>query len=90
MPDKRNPAGAGGASEGGVQADNKLNSSDSLKPALRQSPADPDALVAELRAAPGRLVDRAGRPRGESILKNWSPSAIRSLGIRRVESGDAT
>jgi hypothetical protein len=33
----------------------------------------------------GQLIDRYGHLHSEAIFKNWSPAAIKALGIRRVE-----
>jgi hypothetical protein len=35
------------------------------------------------------FVDRFGHHHSEAILKNWSPAAIKALGIRPVEEGGA-
>ncbi len=35
----------------------------------------------------GQLIDRYGHPHSETIFKNWSPAAIKALGIRRVTAG---
>ena len=32
----------------------------------------------------GQLIDRYGHLHSESIFRNWTPSAIKALGIRRV------
>jgi len=38
----------------------------------------------------GRLVDRYGHEHSEAIFLNWSPKALRALGVRRVDDdGDA-
>jgi hypothetical protein len=37
----------------------------------------------QLEGRPGRLVDKYGHPHSEAVLRNWSPAAIRALGIRR-------
>jgi hypothetical protein len=39
--------------------------------------------------AGGQLIDRFSKPRAESILRNWSPAAIKAMGIRRVPEGGA-
>ena len=36
----------------------------------------------------GRLVDRYGHEHSEPIFTNWTPAAIRALGVRRVDDGD--
>ena len=33
---------------------------------------------------PGQLVDRYGNVHSELIFRNWSPAAIKALGIHRV------
>jgi hypothetical protein len=33
---------------------------------------------------PGQLVDRYGNLHTEGVLRNWSPAALKALGIRRV------
>jgi hypothetical protein len=39
----------------------------------------------------GPLVDKYGKRHSEAVFKNWSPAAIKALGIRRVEpQGGAT
>ena len=38
---------------------------------------------------PGQLVDKWGHFHSEAIFRNWTPAAIRSLGIRRVKKGGA-
>ena len=37
----------------------------------------------------GRLIDRYGHEHSEAIFRNWTPQAIRVLGIRRVDDGGA-
>jgi hypothetical protein len=37
----------------------------------------------------GRLIDKYGHVHGEAIFRNWSPAAIKALGIRRVDDGGA-
>jgi hypothetical protein len=32
----------------------------------------------------GRLVDRFGHEHSEAIFRNWTPAAIKALGIQRV------
>jgi hypothetical protein len=32
------------------------------------------------------LVDKWGHPHSEAIFRNWSPAAIRALGIRRIKA----
>lgn len=49
----------------------------------------PGNSIAKLKAQPGRLVDRHGHEHSEAIFRNWTPAAIRALGIRRVLEGDA-
>jgi hypothetical protein len=39
------------------------------------------------KPAPGQLVDRYGHVHSEAIFHNWSPAAIKALGIRRVGEG---
>jgi hypothetical protein len=36
------------------------------------------------RHALGQLRDKYGHPHSEAIFKNWTPAAIRALGIHRV------
>ena len=38
----------------------------------------------------GRLVDKYGHEHSEAVFKNWTPRAIRALGIRRVDDGDGS
>jgi hypothetical protein len=38
----------------------------------------------ELRT--GQLIDKWGHPHSEAIFRNWSPAAIRALGIRRIKA----
>ena len=45
--------------------------------------------IAELAAQPGQLVDRYGHRLSEAIFRNWTPAAIRALGVRRVVDGGA-
>jgi len=40
--------------------------------------------VAEVQAQPGRLIDRYGHEHSEAIFRNWTPAAIKAMGIRRV------
>ena len=40
--------------------------------------------VAEVQAQPGRLIDRNGHEHSEAIFRNWTPAAIKAMGIRRV------
>ena len=62
---------------------------------LRQFPPDRhtkaelelDELVHELETQRGRLIDRYGQEHSEAIFRNWSPQAIRALGVRRVDGG---
>ena len=35
----------------------------------------------------GQLIDKYGHVHSESIFRNWSPAAIRVMGIRRVQNG---
>jgi hypothetical protein len=35
----------------------------------------------------GQLIDKHGHLHSEAIFRNWSPAAIKALGIRRVEIG---
>ena len=35
----------------------------------------------------GQLIDKYGHVHSEAIFINWSPAAIRALGIRRVDGG---
>jgi hypothetical protein len=35
-------------------------------------------------SASGQLVDKYGNPHSEAIFRNWSPGAIKALGIHRV------
>jgi hypothetical protein len=37
----------------------------------------------------GQLIDKYGHVHSESIFRNWSPAAIRVMGIRRVQNGGA-
>jgi hypothetical protein len=37
------------------------------------------------KARPEPLVDRYGHPHSESVFLNWTPAAIKALGIRRRE-----
>lgn len=34
----------------------------------------------------GQLIDKHGHLHSEAIFKNWSPAAIKALGIRRIEA----
>jgi hypothetical protein len=43
-----------------------------------------DNTLNELQAQPGRLIDRYGHEHSEAILRNWTPAAIKAMGIRRV------
>ena len=43
---------------------------------------------AKLKAQRGRLVDRYGHEHSEAIFENWTPAAIRALGIHRVDDAD--
>jgi hypothetical protein len=42
-----------------------------------------------LQRTSGPLVDRFGVTRHERVLRNWSPAAIKAMGIRRVPEGGA-
>ena len=53
--------------------------------------AAPEEIKSDLNAADdiepseaSQLIDRYGHPHSESIFRNWTPAAIRALGIRRV------
>jgi hypothetical protein len=37
----------------------------------------------------GQLVDRFGHLHTDAVLRNWSPAAIRAMGIRPIEEGGA-
>jgi hypothetical protein len=37
---------------------------------------------------PGQLVDRYGHVHSEAIFRNWSPAAIKALGVRRIGEGE--
>ena len=43
-----------------------------------------DNTLTELQAQPGRLIDRYGHEHSEAIFRNWTPAAIKAMGIRRV------
>jgi hypothetical protein len=43
-----------------------------------------DNTLTELQAQPGRLIDRCGHEHSEAIVRNWTPAAIKAMGIRRV------
>ena len=45
--------------------------------------------IAGLEAQRGRLIDRYGHEHSEAIFSNWTPAAIRALGVRRVDDGGA-
>lgn len=47
----------------------------------------PTNIIAALAAQRGRLIDRYGHEHSEAIFSNWTPAAIRALGIRRVDDG---
>jgi hypothetical protein len=36
----------------------------------------------------GQLIDRYGHVHSEAIFENWSPAALKALGIRRVGTED--
>jgi hypothetical protein len=38
--------------------------------------------------AKGDLIDRYGHLHSEAVLRNWHPTVIKSLGIRRIDGGD--
>jgi hypothetical protein len=38
----------------------------------------------ELQLQQGRLVDKYDHALSESIFKNWTPKAIRALGVHRI------
>src|SRR6185312_311357 len=42
------------------------------------------AALTELQAQLGRLIDRYGHEHSEAIFCNWTPAAIKAMGIRRV------
>ena len=46
----------------------------------------PDS-IEQLKPQHGRLIDRFGHEHSEHIFKNWSPAALRVMGIRRVPEG---
>jgi hypothetical protein len=35
----------------------------------------------------GQFVDRFGHVHSSAIFKNWSPAAIKAMGIRRLDGG---
>jgi hypothetical protein len=43
-----------------------------------------DNTLSELQAQPGRLIDNCGHEHSEAIFRNWTPAAIKAMGIRRV------
>jgi hypothetical protein len=43
-----------------------------------------DNTLTELQAQPGRLIDKCGHEHSEAIFRNWTPAAIKAMGIRRV------
>jgi hypothetical protein len=75
----RKPAvGCGGPSEDSVHAARLNNPRSKTFPAQTQDTVDERP-----------LVDRHGHRYGETILRNWSPAALKALGIRRVGAAPA-
>jgi hypothetical protein len=48
---------------------------------------DEELELALIESQLGRLVDQYGHEHSEAIFKNWSPKAIRALGIHRIDDG---
>jgi hypothetical protein len=53
----------------------------------------PGAIERDIKQEPrlGQLIDKHGHVHSEAIFRNWTPAAIKALGIRRIdaEGGEA-
>jgi hypothetical protein len=56
------------------------------KPCETDHAVEPISFTNKLELRPGQLIDRYGHVHSEAVFKNWSPAAIRALGIRRVKA----
>ena len=46
---------------------------------------DEEHELALIELQQGRLLDKYGNEHSEAVFKNWTPQAIRALGVRRVK-----
>ena len=79
---KAPPGGSDRTARKGKTAMN-LTRSNSCRKASHTADSN-DAAITSGSVVTGRLIDRYGHEHSEAIFRNWTPAAIKAMGIRRV------
>jgi hypothetical protein len=77
------PGGSDRTARKGKTAMANLSRSGSCRKASHTADSN-NAAITSGSVVTGRLIDRYGHEHSEAIFRNWTPAAIKAMGIRRV------